>query len=62
MLARAETKIRSAGLGNSIHTVEADALAIPFPDGSFDGVTIAFGLRNLEDRVRGARVFHSLRA
>ena len=58
MLARAETKIRSAGLGNSIHTVEADALAIPFPDGSFDGVTIAFGLRNLEDRVRGAREMH----
>jgi demethylmenaquinone methyltransferase/2-methoxy-6-polyprenyl-1,4-benzoquinol methylase len=27
--------------------VEGDALQLPFPDDSFDGVTIAFGLRNL---------------
>ena len=27
--------------------VEGDALHLPFPDRSFDGVTIAFGLRNL---------------
>jgi demethylmenaquinone methyltransferase/2-methoxy-6-polyprenyl-1,4-benzoquinol methylase len=27
--------------------IEADALVLPFGDGSFDGVTIAFGLRNL---------------
>jgi demethylmenaquinone methyltransferase/2-methoxy-6-polyprenyl-1,4-benzoquinol methylase len=31
----------------SIPFVEADALTLPFRDGSFDGVTIAFGLRNL---------------
>lgn len=30
-----------------------DILALPFPDASFDAVTIAFGLRNLEDRPRG---------
>ena len=27
--------------------IEGDALSLPFLDGSFDGVTIAFGLRNL---------------
>ena len=27
----------------------ADALQLPFPAGSFDVVTVAFGLRNMED-------------
>lgn len=31
---------------------EGDALCLPFADGSFDAVTIAFGLRNLE-RIEG---------
>lgn len=31
------------------HTVVADALALPFPDGKFDVVTVAFGLRNMAD-------------
>lgn len=30
-------------------TLVADALALPFPDGGFDVVTVAFGLRNMED-------------
>lgn len=30
-------------------TVNADALALPFRDGSFDCLTIAFGLRNIKD-------------
>lgn len=30
-------------------TILADAMQLPFPDGSFDCVTIAFGLRNMED-------------
>ena len=30
-------------------TFVADALALPFPDQSFDCVTIGFGLRNMED-------------
>ncbi len=29
-------------------TVLADALRLPFPDASFDAVTVAFGLRNME--------------
>ena len=29
-----------------------DGLRIPLPDGSFDAVTIAFGLRNMADRAR----------
>ena len=34
-------------LGRAIPFVEGDALHLPFPDDSFEGVTIAFGLRNL---------------
>ena len=30
-------------------TITADALALPFPDGSFDCLMIAFGLRNIKD-------------
>ena len=33
--------------------VEADALKLPFADGSFDAVTIAFGLRNFSNRQAG---------
>jgi demethylmenaquinone methyltransferase / 2-methoxy-6-polyprenyl-1,4-benzoquinol methylase len=36
-----------AGRRPKIPLVEGDALHLPFVDGSFDGVTIAFGLRNL---------------
>src|SRR5690606_41601529 len=33
----------------SIHWVEGDALALPFPDGSFDRVVTSFGMRNVAD-------------
>ena len=35
--------------------VRGDGLALPFPDGRFDGATNAFGLRNLADPLRGLR-------
>ncbi len=54
MLAEAERKKASApGLHSNVSFQAADALALPFPSASFDAVTIAFGLRNLEDRARG---------
>lgn len=39
----------------TLQFIEGDALAIPFEDGTFDASTIAFGLRNLADPVRGLR-------
>ena len=48
MLIRATEK--AAG---GIRAIEADALELPFPNGCFDAVTMAFGLRNLENRSSG---------
>jgi demethylmenaquinone methyltransferase/2-methoxy-6-polyprenyl-1,4-benzoquinol methylase len=38
-----------AGLGDRVELVEGNALALPFPDRSFDGVTAGFSLRNVAD-------------
>jgi demethylmenaquinone methyltransferase/2-methoxy-6-polyprenyl-1,4-benzoquinol methylase len=38
-----------------IQFIQADALTLPFDDASLDATTIAFGLRNLADPVRGLR-------
>jgi len=48
-LARRKAESRSA----SLDLLQADALALPFAGGAFDGVVIAFGLRNLADRAAG---------
>jgi len=46
---------RDAAARARIRLIEGDALALPFPDASFDVVTIAFGLRNLPDYTRGVQ-------
>jgi demethylmenaquinone methyltransferase/2-methoxy-6-polyprenyl-1,4-benzoquinol methylase len=53
MLVRSLSKTRGLQLDGPIRTVEADSLEIPFRTGAFDAVTIAFGLRNLEDPTKG---------
>jgi len=40
---------RARGKSSEIEWVEGDALALPFADGSFDAVTVGFGVRNLAD-------------
>ncbi|MDX6493646.1 MAG: demethylmenaquinone methyltransferase / 2-methoxy-6-polyprenyl,4-benzoquinol methylase, partial [Gaiellaceae bacterium] len=37
----------------SIQWIQGDALALPFPDGSFDAVTVGFGVRNVDDLEHG---------
>lgn len=51
MLALAREKLRRAD--TTLALVEADALNLPFADGSFDVVTAAFGFRNLANYQRG---------
>jgi demethylmenaquinone methyltransferase / 2-methoxy-6-polyprenyl-1,4-benzoquinol methylase len=51
MLALASEKSKRAGL--SVRYEPADVLALPYPDASFDIASIAFGIRNVEDPVRG---------
>lgn len=51
MLLRAPSKAQRSGV--ALPLVEADAMALPFRDAAFDGVTVAFGVRNFEDLDRG---------
>ena len=51
MLARARAK--AAAFGAAVTFVEADALALPFADASFDLVSCSFGFRNLANYERG---------
>src|ERR1700690_3966123 len=53
MLDEARAKqARLPGTGQAVEFRQGDALALPLPDGGFDAVTIAFGLRNMADRAR----------
>jgi demethylmenaquinone methyltransferase/2-methoxy-6-polyprenyl-1,4-benzoquinol methylase len=49
MLDRARRK------SGAIQWVEADLLALPFPDASFDAATVGFGIRNVPELERGLR-------
>ena len=44
-----------AGRSRAVPKVAADATRLPFGDGTFDAVTISFGLRNIVDHVAGLR-------
>lgn len=55
MLAPGRNKIVQSGLAGRIRLFQADALRLPFPDGSFDAVGIAFGIRNIPDRLTALR-------
>jgi len=50
MLKLARKKIADRNRSDQAFLVQADALDLPFPDKIFDSVTIAFGIRNIQDR------------
>src|SRR5262249_58600385 len=47
MLAVGRARAAERGLDDAITFVEGNAEALPFPDRSYDAVTIAFGIRNV---------------
>ena len=51
MLAVARDRLAKQDDADGITTMVVDAEAIPLPDGMFDRVTIAFGLRNCTDKL-----------
>lgn len=53
MLAVGRRKVAEAGLDRRVTLIQGDCLALPFPDGAFDTVTVAFGVRNFEHLDRG---------
>jgi len=55
MLAVGQKKLVEAELTGRIELQVGDAQALKFPDNSFDGLCIAFGIRNVPDRLQGLR-------
>lgn len=55
MLAVGQEKVARAALAERITLAEGDAQALPYEDNTFDGTTIAFGIRNVPDRLLGLR-------
>ena len=53
MLVQGQVKLKSSPYGERISLVNAPCEAIPHPDETFDGITIAFGIRNVVDRQAG---------
>jgi demethylmenaquinone methyltransferase/2-methoxy-6-polyprenyl-1,4-benzoquinol methylase len=52
MLAKGRERLIDAGVSGNLAVAQVDAENLPFADGTFDCVTIAFGLRNVTDQDR----------
>lgn len=50
MLNVGRDRLLDRGLSGNIQFAQADAQYLPFPDNTFDCITIAFGLRNVTDK------------
>lgn len=55
MLNVGRDRLTDKGKAGNIEYVQANAEALPFPDNSFDVITIAFGLRNVTDKDKALR-------
>lgn len=57
MLKMGREKLRNHGVIGNVEYVQANAEALPFPDNTFDCITISFGLRNVTDK---EKALHSM--
>ncbi len=55
MLKVGRDKLTDLGIVGNIEYTQANAEALPFPDNTFDCITIAFGLRNVTDKDKALR-------
>jgi demethylmenaquinone methyltransferase/2-methoxy-6-polyprenyl-1,4-benzoquinol methylase len=60
MLEICRRKLRRRGLAERVALVHGDASATPFPAGTFDAATMAFGLRNMPDAARSLREIYRI--
>ena len=58
MLQHGRDRLTDRGWVGNVRYVQADAQRLPFPDGSFDCVTIGFGLRNVTDKQAALTAMH----
>jgi demethylmenaquinone methyltransferase / 2-methoxy-6-polyprenyl-1,4-benzoquinol methylase len=59
MLRLALPKISTAAITGAIRLVAADAFDLPFGTARFDAVTMAFGIRNIQDKTRALEILLS---
>lgn len=57
MLQVGRTKVARLGLGEVIEFKKGDSEAMPFENGQFDAITVAFGIRNFENLNTGLKEF-----
>ncbi|KFE69621.1 bifunctional demethylmenaquinone methyltransferase/2-methoxy-6-polyprenyl-1,4-benzoquinol methylase UbiE [Hyalangium minutum] len=55
MLEIGRQKVAAGGLASKCELQVGDAQVLPFPDRSFDGLCMAFGIRNVPDRSKALR-------
>ncbi|PTM04782.1 MAG: bifunctional demethylmenaquinone methyltransferase/2-methoxy-6-polyprenyl-1,4-benzoquinol methylase UbiE [Bacteroidetes bacterium] len=53
MLSVGRTKVAKKNLSSLITLEQADSEDLPFPDATFDAITVAFGVRNFENLEKG---------
>jgi demethylmenaquinone methyltransferase / 2-methoxy-6-polyprenyl-1,4-benzoquinol methylase len=51
MLAKGKQRLLNQGIVQGVQYIQADAQALPFPDNYFYTITMAFGLRNVTDKL-----------
>jgi demethylmenaquinone methyltransferase/2-methoxy-6-polyprenyl-1,4-benzoquinol methylase len=56
MLIRAKDKVKKT---SDIHLIAGNAFHLPFREDSFDAITIAFGIRNITDKLSVLKAFHN---
>jgi demethylmenaquinone methyltransferase/2-methoxy-6-polyprenyl-1,4-benzoquinol methylase len=55
MLKLGREKVARRGLADRVTLVQANSEQLPFPDATFDAVTVAFGVRNFEHLEQGVK-------